>query len=266
VKAYLSILRLRFAVQLQYRAAAAASLFTNFFFGFVRIMVFMAFYASSTQSQPLSLGQTITYMWLVQATFRMLPYIADREMMNLVRTGGIAYELSRPINLYAAWYCRLLALRIVPTLLTGLPVFILALALPEPYGMALPASPADGAAFAASLLGSLLLGCAITNIVTISALWTAVGDGMELLLGAAVILLSGGLVPLAFFPDWAEPILRLLPFSGLVDVPFRFYVEAVPPSQLVPWLTLQLSWTFIAVLTGLWLLRAATRRVTIQGG
>jgi ABC-2 type transport system permease protein len=55
VKAYLSILRLRFAVQLQYRAAAAASLFTNFFFGFVRIMVFMAFYASSTQSQPLSL-------------------------------------------------------------------------------------------------------------------------------------------------------------------------------------------------------------------
>lgn len=266
IKAYLAILKLRFAVQLQYRAAAAASLFTNFFFGFVRIMVFMAFYSSSTQAQPLSFEQAATYCWLVQVTFRMLPYTGDREMINLVRTGGIAYELSRPINLYAAWYFRLLAIKIVPTLLAGVPVFIFALMLPEPYGMSLPASPMAGLVFAVSLFSALLLGCALTNIVSISALWTVAGDGMELLLGAGAMLLSGQTVPLPFFPDWSQPILRLLPFSGLADIPFRFYVGTIPPSQSLPLLALQVFWIIIIILIGLWLLNAATRRVVIQGG
>lgn len=266
LKAYLAIIKLRFAVQLQYRAAAAASLATNFFFGFVRVMVLTAFYASSTQAQPMTLAQAITYSWLVQATFRMQPYIADKEMTNMVRSGGIAYELCRPVNLYAAWYSRLLSLRVVPSLLAGLPVFIIALLLPKGSGMSLPASPAAGAAFLISLLGSLLLGCAITNIVTISALWTGIGEGAELLLGASVALLSGLTVPLPFFPDWSQPLLRLLPFSGLADIPFRLYNGTAAPSQLLPLLALQLGWTFVMVQIGLWLLRLATERVVVQGG
>jgi len=73
-------------------------------------------------------------------------------------------------------------------------------------------------------------------------------------------------IPLAFVPDWTQPVLRLLPFSGLADIPFRFYVGTLPPRQLVANLVLQLIWTVFFVLIGLWLLRAATRRVVVQGG
>ena len=132
--------------------------------------------------------------------------------------------------------------------------------------MGLPASPGAGLAFVVSMLGALFLGCAITNIVSISALWTVAGDGMRRLLPATVTFFSGMLIPLAFFPDWTQPVLRLLPFSGLADTPFRFYVETLPPRQLVANLVLQLIWTVFFVLIGLWLLRAATRRVVVQGG
>ena len=266
MKPYISIMKLRFAVQLQYRAAAAAGLFTQVFFGFVRVMVFVAFYASSTQVQPMSFDQTITYIWLVQVTFRMAPWGEDREMFNMVRSGGVAYELCRPLNLYAAWYSRLLSLKIVPVILSGVPMFVIAVLLPEPYALDLPASPGAGLAFAASMLGALLLGCAITNIVSISALWTVAGDGMRRLLPAAVMFFSGMLIPLAFFPDWSQKGLRLLPFSGLADIPFRFYVGAIPSSQLAPNLVLQFFWTGVFVITGLWLLRTGTRRVVFQGG
>jgi ABC-2 type transport system permease protein len=66
MRAYVSILKVRFSVQLQYRAAAAAGFFTQFFFGLVRVMVFIAFYASSARTQPMSLVQAVTYSWLVQ--------------------------------------------------------------------------------------------------------------------------------------------------------------------------------------------------------
>jgi ABC-2 type transport system permease protein len=266
MRAYVSILKVRFSVQLQYRAAAAAGFFTQFFFGLVRVMVFIAFYASSARTQPMSLVQAVTYSWLVQVTFRMIPWNGDTEIINMVRSGGVAYELCRPLNLYAAWYARLLAMRAVPVVLGGIPIYIVALLLPGNYGMALPASPAAGLSFVVSLAGALILGCAVTNIISISALWTVAGEGMQRLLPTAVMLLSGLTVPLPFFPDWSQAILRLLPFSGLADVPFRFYVGTIPPTQLLPHMVLQMFWTLVIILLGLWLLRTATRRVVIQGG
>ena len=43
---YLSYFKLRFITSLQYRAAALAGISTQFFFGFVFIMVYVAFYES----------------------------------------------------------------------------------------------------------------------------------------------------------------------------------------------------------------------------
>jgi ABC-2 type transport system permease protein len=146
MRAYLAIFKLRFALQLQYRAAALAAFITNFFFGLVRVMVFQAFYASSTVIQPLTLEQAVTYTWLTQVTFRTMPWVYEVELINQIRSGNIAYELCRPVNLYFAWYSRLISQRLVPTLLTGVPVFVLAAILPGKFRLDLPLSGAAGAA------------------------------------------------------------------------------------------------------------------------
>jgi ABC-2 type transport system permease protein len=266
MKAYLAIFKLRFALQLQYRAAAAASFITNFFFGLIRVMVFQAFYASTLQAQPITLEQTVTYTWLTQVTFRMQPWNMDTEMLNLVRSGSIAYDLCRPLSLYFSWYFRLLALRLVPTLLTGIPIFIIVLLLPGHFRAALPASAAAGIAWIAATLLSLLLGCAFSNLITISVLWTVAGDGMQRILPALMMIFSGSIVPLAFFPDTVQLALRILPFSGLMDTPFRLYTGAVPSDRILGMLGLQLLWTCIFILAGIKLLEAGTKRVVIQGG
>jgi len=266
VKAYLSITRLKFAVQLQYRAAAAAAFFTNFFFGFVRVMVFQAFYAFSSLDQPLTMEQAVTYTWLIQVTFRMQPYWGDTEIMQMIRSGNVAYELSRPLNLYFFWYCRLFSSRLMPALLTGIPVYITARFLPGGYALSPPDSAAAGAAWLVSLFLALLLGCAISNLITISALWTIAGDGMQRIFPAAIMVFSGALVPLAFFPDWSQGLLKLLPFSGLMDIPFRFYLGTVPASDILTSGLLQLTWIFIFILAGVWTMNQGTKRVVVQGG
>ncbi len=230
MKAYLSFIRLRFAVQLQYRAAVLASFITNTFFGFIRVMVILAFYASSSASQPMSMEQAVTYTWLTQVVFRMLPYNFDTEVLAMVRSGNIAYEMCRPLDLYFIWYCRLLALRIVPTVLSGASLYIIAVILPGNSGASLPVSLPAGAAWLVSTICALFLGCAISNIITVSALWTVAGDGMQRILPALVMILSGSIVPLAFFPDWMQSILKILPFAGLMDIPFRFYLGLLPVS------------------------------------
>jgi ABC-2 type transport system permease protein len=266
MKAYLSVFKLRFAVQLQYRAAAFAAFVTNFFFGLVRVMVFQAFYASSILVQPLTLEQTVTYTWLTQITFRMQPWNLDRELLDLVRSGSIAYDLCRPLDLYFSWYCRLLALRLVPTLLTGIPIFLVVLLLPGDFRAALPPSAAAGIAWLSATLMALLLGCAITNLEVICALWTIAGDGMARIFPAIAMIFSGTIVPLAFFPDWAQAALRFLPFSGLADIPFRLYLGLIPDGRMLPLLGLQLLWTLVFILLGVKLLEKGLKRVVSQGG
>jgi len=266
VRAYFSIVKLRFAVQLQYRAAAVAGFTTQLFFGFVRVMVFHAFYASSTAVMPMTLEQVVTYTWLGQATLRMLPWNSDDEVIQLIRSGNVAYELCRPLSLYFLWYSRLISLRIVPTLLQGVPMMVLVYFFPAGFGVNPPGSFTAGAAWLLSTVFALFLGCAVSNLITVFTLWTIAGEGMQRFIPALVMILSGMIVPLPYFPDWAQDILTLLPFSVLVDIPFRFYLGLLPASDVFRFALVQSGWTVFFIITGILLIKLAMRRVVIQGG
>jgi ABC-2 type transport system permease protein len=265
MNAYLAIVKLRFAVNLQYRAAAVAALFTNFFFGFVRVMVFHAFYAFSAIPQPLTLRQVVTYTWLTQVTFRMF-WTSDLEIIAMIRSGNVAYELCRPLDLYFIWYARLFSQRFVPFLLTGVPMFFIVIFLPGDYRMGLPVSASAGLAGAAAMLLALLVGCAVGNLMTLSTLWTLAGDGMTRILPGIILILSGAIVPLAYFPDWSQTLLKVLPFAGMMDIPFRFYLGTLPAGDFWMFALLEIGWTAALVLLGVWLLRLGLKRVVLQGG
>jgi ABC-2 type transport system permease protein len=267
MKAYLAVFRLRFALLLQYRMAAAAGVFTQFFFGLVRVMVMAAFFASSKTPQPLTLAQTITYSWLIQAFLGLLPWNGDAEIIEMIRTGNIAYELCRPVDLYAHWSCRMLSQRLVPTLMRSIPIFIVTgLLLPKPYAMSAPASAVAALAWLAAMLGAVVISVALSNFFTVTTIWTLSGYGITSFFWVVIMLFSGGLVPLQFFPDWMQPLLQWLPFSGVIDAPLRFYIGAYAPSELGSIMLRQTFWAIILIAFGRWLLGRALRRVVIQGG
>jgi ABC-2 type transport system permease protein len=111
----------------------------------------------------------------------------------------------------------------------------------------------------------IILGGTISNIITISVLFT-IGDGVERLIPAVVTICSGMVIPLAFFPDWSQPILNFLPFSGLVDGPYKFYLGIYGINQLPALLLHQLIWTTLLMGLGRGMLLKARRRVIVQGG
>ena len=263
MRAYLAILKARCRVLLQYRAAALAGFGTQLFWGGIRVMVFDAFYRSSNVAQPMSYSQTVTYLWLIQAMLLLLPWRIDWEIRAMVRSGSVAFELVRPTDLYWYWFSRNLASRTAPALLRAVPMFLVAGFF---LGLEPPASVASGAAGLFSLLAAVLLSSAITSLMAISLLWTISGEGVSRLLATFSYLFSGSIVPLPFFPDWAQTALGFLPFRGLMDIPFRLYIGQVPPQRALPLLAHQLAWTAILILTGRWILSRGLRRLVVQGG
>ena len=258
-----AIFRARFKLLLQYRAAAFAGLVTQIMWGFFLSMGLAAYYRSSGQTPPMPLNQMFTYIWLGQAMFALLPWNGDGEIRVLVRSGDVAYEMLRPLDLYAFWFARSVALRTAPTLLRSVPLVILALAF---FGMELPATPASGAAFVAAMVGALALSSAITVIASATLFWTISGEGMTQLQLIVVPFCSGMIVPLPLFPEWLQPIMMALPFRGIVDAPYRLYTGNIPATQLGEVMAHQWIWVVALVLIGRWLLSRGMRRVVVQGG
>lgn len=272
LRPYVAIVSARFRMLLQYRAAAIGGLWTQIFFGLVFLGVYDAFYRSSPdQAQPISFPQVVSYVWLGQMMWATLPWNADAEVRAMVRSGAVAFELCRPVDLYGLWYARALAWRTAPTLLRALPMCVFAaFALPliglGEWRLAPPPSFESGAAFVAAFVCTLLLGCALTTLLNVSLLWTLNGEGVVLLMAAMVTFFSGMIIPLPLFPDWAKPVVQALPFAGLVDLPFRVYTGHIPPRDVVAVLGHQLLWTIALVLFGRWLLARGLRRIVVQGG
>ena len=270
LRPYRAIVDARFRMLLQYRAAAIAAMFTQLFFGFVLIMVYEAYYRSATVPLPMTLAQVATYVWLGQALFAMLPWNADAEVRALVRSGAVAYELCRPLDLYALWYARAFALRTAPPMLRALPmivvvVFVLPLVGLDEWQLRAP-TPTAGLAFALALIGALALSCAITTLVNITLLWTISGEGIVMVVVTLVSFCSGMLVPLPLFPDWLQAVLVWLPFAGVADLPFRVYNGNIPIGELAGVLARQAGWTVLFVVFGRWLLARGMRRLVVQGG
>ncbi|AHF91500.1 ABC transporter permease [Opitutaceae bacterium TAV5] len=263
MKPLLAIVRTRFLLLLHYRAAALAGLVTQLFFGLLVVAVMRAFYASAKDAPPLDFAQVVTYTWLGQAFFTLLPWRVDPDVKALVASGGLATELLRPVDLYAGWFARAVALKTAPVVLRAIPMFVVALLL---LGMQPPASVGAAGLWMLAIAGAVALSSAFTVLMNLSMLWTLSADGIQFLMPVAVIFLSGQLVPLPLLPDWLQPALAALPFRGLIDTPHRVWLGDLAGGSAWAALAHQWIWIVVLVLTGRGLLAAGMRRVVIQGG
>ena len=268
---YLAVFAGRLQLTLQYRAAALAGFATQCWFGAIRILVLAAFYAGGAGTAPMSLANAITYTWLGQAFLAFLPWYADPDIVDMVRTGAVAYERLRPVDTYGWWYMRAMAwsiARVAPraVLMIGVAGVLMPLLGLGKWGLAPPASFAAAALFVVSAAGMVLLSAAITLILNVILVATLDDRGANAVAASVINLFSGLIVPLAFFPDAWRPWLRAQPFAGLIDIPFSIYFGGLSGWAAVGAIATQFGWVVALALVGRWRLEAAMAKLQVQGG
>jgi len=263
MKAYLSVFRMRLRMETQYRGAVLGGIVCQIFFGLILIAVYRAMYAGKPQSLPFS--HVTTYVWLQQAFFRML-LSSDAELMDKIRTGGIAYDLCRPVDLYGFYYARIMAQKLMGSLLRAFPMLVFAVLLPDEWGISLPASlPALLLSLMALLLGLCCI-CAMENITMAFTMRTLDPRGFQVMFNLLMMILSGNVLPLTLYPDSWQRTITLLPYAQMLDAPIRLYTGEYALTQAPGVLALQGGWTILLVLAGMMLWRRNQDRLIIQGG
>ena len=234
-------------------------------------MILTGFYMSSDRGQPLTYEQTISYVWLGQALFALIPFREDAEIAAMIRTGSICYELVRPVRLYAFWFARAIAQATAPVLLRAVPMVLLAafvfpLIGVEQWALHGPDSGLALLLFFVSVGGAVLLAAGFSLIMSITLFWTIASQGVGTLLPVLVWTMCGIVIPIPFFPDSMQAVLNVLPFRGLMDIPFRIYVGSISANEAGAHIAMQIGWIAAFVALGIGVLNRGLRRVVVQGG
>lgn len=267
MKAYFSVFKMRIINGFQYRTAALAGAATQFFWGFMYIMIYEAFYQNAALNQPISLNQLVDYIWLQQAFIVFIAlWFRDSEIFSLITGGNIAYELCRPCGIYGFWYAKLIAQRISGALLRCSPILIIVFLLPEPYGLSMPPSITAMILFTVTLLLGLLVLVSISMFIYISVFVTMSPVGSLLMIGVLGEFFAGMIIPIPLMPAWLQKIAYFLPFRLASDLPFRVYSGNIPVNEATLSIFIQIIWLAVLVLSGRALLGKALKKVVVQGG
>lgn len=267
MKQYLSLFRIRFINSLQYRAAAYGGMVTQFFWGFMTLLLFRAFYKSGAADFPMEFSRLSSYIWLQQAflTLFMIWYF-DMDIFNSITSGNVAYELARPVDLYKMWFTKNVATRLSRATLRSFPILIVAALLPKPYGFSLPFSFTNFAMFLITAVLAFLIVMAFCMLVYISTFYTMSSLGVRIVAAALSDFLTGGIIPLPFLPDNVQRIIGLTPFASMQNLPFLIYSGHIAGAEMFRGIMLQVFWLAALVFIGRLWMNSALKRVVIQGG
>lgn len=252
-----------FQRQLSYRAATLAGLFTNFFFGLLRIALMVALYGELQEVEGVTLAGAITYTGLSQATIGYLSMFSWFPVMNSIHSGEVGSDLLKPMNYFTFWLAqdagRTAASFLMRgmTMMAGYALFI---------GIIAPPDTLSWLALLPAILLSWLVSFGWRFLVNLPAFWTPNALGIGRFFFIISWFFSGQLMPLRFFPEWVQTIAKWTPFPHTVNTVVEVYLGVLTPGEVVGAIASQAAWFIVLVIMGQLVLRAGVRRLVILGG
>lgn len=184
----------------------------------------------------------------------------------MIQSGGVAYELARPVDLYGMMLSKQTAKRLLGALVRCFPTLIVAFLLPSGYGLNLPSSLGSFLGFLVSMPLGMLTVVAFTMLIYIAAFYTVSPKGVQMAGSTLADFFSGGLIPIVFFPTGLRVFAEITPFGSMQNLPIRIYSGNISGANAILGIILQLFWILVLFIIGKLWLSKTMKRIVIQGG
>ncbi|MBR3281512.1 MAG: ABC-2 family transporter protein [Clostridia bacterium] len=251
---------------LQYRFSALAGLATQFFWGIMMIFIYEAFYKNGVPS-AMNWQELVSYIWLGQAFFALLFFrVTDTDIMESIRSGQVAYEFVKPLNLYWMWFSKIIAKRLSAGVLRFIPVIIVAVLLPQNYSLKGPISIEGLLLFIITMILGLIISTALAMIIHTFMFYTTTSKGLFNIYGNLADFFSGMIIPIAFMPIAIQTVCYIFPFRLCMDLPMRVYIGNISAVEGIQTVLVQIAWILALVLFGNYMMKKVSKKLIVQGG
>jgi len=222
-------------------------------------------YAGSGQTMLRGMGfnQTFLYVALGAALFVLMRTWAEWFISHQIRSGDIVVHFFRPYDHMAWTFADNLGMilgNLITITVPSLVVIFLVFGAPFP-------DLVHWALFLPALLQACLLSFLVDYFIGITSFWTESIWGISAGKDVLVLLLSGAMIPLPWFPDGVRDVLLWLPFASLYNTPLSLFAGTDPVSMDIGFrLGLQTFWLAVFFFGVRAYFRIAARRLTVAGG
>ena len=247
-----------------YRRAAVAGVFVNTVFGVIKLSILLGVASSA--------GGTVagydreglsTYAWVSQGLIAVVMIFGWTELADRVRTGDIAVDLARPVDLQLSWLAADVG-RAAWALLSraAAPIAFGAVF----FGFHWPDDPVALALLPLSVFLAVCVSFACRFLLNLLAFWLTEIRGLVMLYVLVSGLLGGHLVPVQLFPGRLQAVAYATPFPAMVQFPIDLVTGQATGLEAAGAVAAQLAWAVGLLLAGRLVLARATRRLEVQGG
>lgn len=255
-----------FQRNLSYKANALMFLVGDGVILLVTYYLWKAIYASANSSviNGFNFSEMVIYVMISYLTSLIINTDISFDIMSEVKDGSIAINLIRPIH----YEKRMLAQGLGSVLYNFVVIFILGSIIVTTYlyqaGMSLTIGRV--VAYFVSILMGILLNFYYSYIFGLLSFKLTNLWGLSQIMGAVIQLLSGALIPIVFFPQWAQGLFNFLPFSSMIYTPTMIYLGKLSSQEIINSLIIQVVWVIILAMIGKGLWKKLIKQLVILGG
>jgi ABC-2 type transport system permease protein len=196
----------------------------------------------SYSGQELIKGFTLNHMIAYYALNMIVAFFtwsnADEWLEKAVRDGELITDLLRPFKMIYLYFFNLFGISLLSIILETIPLFFIGVIF-----FSVEIAPLFYILmFLISMVLALLLSFLISYLVGMTAFWFNRINGIRRVKRVVVIFLSGGMLPLTFFPEVLQKIFSYLPFQYMRFIPINIYLESYTYVKTLMLIGIQVIW------------------------
>jgi ABC-2 type transport system permease protein len=263
MKKYLAFIKCSFLVGMVWRLNYLFTLISNLFYIVILYFLWKSIFNNSRVLNGMTFNQVFVYLTVASSIFVLFKSWLEWFISGDIISGRITVGLIKPIDYqkmmmaFAAGHTLNSALLVtIPSMIVVFGIFQMSV----PFGWNI-------LFFCLSLPFAWLLSTLIDYSIGITSFYTeslwGISTGKEIM----VLLLSGALIPLHFFPQQIKNVLLYLPFQAIYHTPASILTGAVKPiSEYVSMLGVQMVWIVVLCIASRLFFAQAIKVLTVNGG
>ena len=263
MKSYFALARGSYLAVMMYRFSFVFTFIGNLLYIALLYFLWSSIYRGVDTIRGMSFNQAFVYVALAGSIFTMVRTWADWEISYHITSGAIIMDLIKPLDFQLHTLSQTAGFMVFNLTVIALPsalVLFLFFGADIEMGVRLFFLPV-------ALVLAFLVSFGLDYIVGLTSFYTESIWGISTTKEIITTLLSGALVPLQFFPDVAQQVLRLLPFQAIYHVPLTILTSPdLGVRACAGLLGTQLVWVLILFLLGRFFFTRASRVLTVSGG
>jgi ABC-2 type transport system permease protein len=263
VKPYLYIAKTKVLSSLAYRFDVFSSIAIQCLVLIATSFFWVAVYNGQQSAMGVTKEQMLTYSIISAILSCIFTANVEDRVIQSVRKGSVALDMLKPVSVFGMYLAEDLGAIVITLCQNVLPLLLISVVLIQ---IPVPSSALNFLLFLLSVVLSYFINWLITACFSMISFFVISIGPLHQTKNVLIRILSGSIIPLWFFPENLQGVLRFLPFMYIYQLPLSIYIGKLGLTEILTQTGLQLVW--LLILYGVFRLiqKKVFSNVLIQGG